>query len=425
MSPVLLFLVQSAILIAVPVAIWNVPVIRRRIPLVVAQIILGIALGPTLLAKIAPTTSALVLPGSSLERLLGVSWLGAAFFSFLTGLHLDTGEIAGKSRAFLVTALSSMITPFILGLGVGAWAIIHVPELIGPNARPSSFVLAIGLSVSATALPVLGAILREMGLIKRELGRLAIGYAAVNDVLLWFAVIALLTTIDAANSRIGTFAATVLSTLLFFGLMAFVVRPLLARLFVSAPIDRCDLADSHVVLIALILLVSALATEALGLHYLIGAFTAGAAMPKSAKESIRALFEPVTVFVLLPFYFMATGLKVTLDFHAGNMFFFFVISTLAAMLGKILGTAVPARLTGHRWRDAIRLGALMQCKGFIEVIILNVLLDAGLISSGAFSALILMAVVTTALTMPLVQALEIPAARSSTRAEADPRAVVE
>lgn len=130
-------------------------------------------------------------------------------------------------------------------------------------------------------------------------------------------------------------------------------------------------------------------------------------MPKTVKEAVKALFEPVTVFVLLPFYFVVTGLKVTLDLGTDDMLFFFVISTLAAMLGKIRGTTVPARLAGYRWHDAIRLAAPMQCKGFVELIILNVLLDAGLISSAAFSALILLGLVTTAMTMRLVQALEV------------------
>jgi Kef-type K+ transport system membrane component KefB len=406
MSPILLFLCQTAIVIAGPLAFWCVPGIRRNIPLVLIQIMFGIALGPSLLAGIVPTFGAVALPVGSLERLSGISWLGAVFFTFLTGLHLDVDELAGKSRTYLAIGVSSMMIPLIFGLGVGAWTIDHIPKLMGPNANSVSFVFAIGLSVSATALPVLGAILRETGLIRQKLGRLALGYAALNDVLLWILIIALLAMIRASNSRVGIFATTIFSTLLYFGFMAFVARPLLARLFSHRFVATGDLAEGHIVLASSILLASSLSTEALGLHYLIGAFAAGAVMPKSERETLRTLFEPITVFVLLPFYFIVTGLKVTLQIGSGAILFFFVISTLAATFGKILGTTIPARLAGHRWQEALCLGALMQCKGFVEVVILNVLLDAGVISNAAFSALILMALVTTALTLPLANAID-------------------
>jgi Kef-type K+ transport system membrane component KefB len=406
MSPILLFLCQTAIAIAGPLAFWCVPVIRRNIPLVLIQIMFGIALSSSVLAWFVPTFSAVALPVASLERLSGMSWLGAAFFTFLTGLHLDVEELAGKTRTYLAIGVSSMVIPLIFGFGVGVWTIFYIPDLMGPNANSVSFVFAIGLSVSATALPVLGAILRETGLIRQKLGRLALGYAALNDVLLWILIIALLAMISASNSRVGTFATAIFSTLLYFGFMAFVARPLLARVFDHRFVANGDLADSHIVLASSILLASSLTTEALGLHYLIGAFAAGAIMPKSKREILRTLLEPVTVFVLLPFYFIVTGLKVTLQIGSGAMLFFFVISTLAATFGKILGTTIPARLAGHRWREALCLGALMQCKGFVEVVILNVLLDAGVISNAAFSALILMALITTALTLPLVNAID-------------------
>jgi Kef-type K+ transport system membrane component KefB len=163
--------------------------------------------------------------------------------------------------------------------------------------------------------------------------------------------------------------------------------------------DRCSAGFS---------IASALMTEALGLHYLIGAFSAGLVIPKSVKNPIMARFEPLAVFVLLPFYFVVTGLKVAIDVGSGQVLLFFLLATLAAMAGKILGTTIPARIGGHRWRDAVHLGVLMQCKGFVEVVILTVFFDAGLISNSAFSALILMALATTALTMPMARAISNP-----------------
>ena len=298
--------------------------------------------------------------------------------------------------------------PFILGMGVGVWAIYRLPELMGPNTSETGFVLAIGVSVSATALPVLGAILRETGLIGREVGRLALGYAAFNDVILWILVIALSTMAGASGTPIDTAVAIVPSTLVYFGLMAFLFRPLLAWLFEPSPGARHDLTAGQIVLVASILLASALVTEAMGLHYLIGAFTVGVIMPKSLRDPIISVFEPVNVFVLLPFYFVVTGLRVVVDIGSGQLLLFFVLSTLAAMGGKILGTTIPVKIAGHPWRNALQLGVLMQCKGFVEVVILTVLLDAGFISNPAFSALMLMALVTTALTMPMSRAVGTP-----------------
>lgn len=408
MPPVLLFLFQTLILIAVPFAICSIPIVRRSIPLVVMQILLGVALGPTFLARIAPDIAQLVMPAASLERLSGIAWLAAVTFTFITGLHLDIAELAGKGRAFFTAGALSLITPFIFGIGVGIWAISHVPELMGPKVSEIGFVAAIGISVSATALPVLGAILRETGWIRGELGRLALGYAALNDVLLWILIIFLTAMTGTSNNQLGTVVAIVPSALVYFGVMAFVAKPLLARFFDPVSDEKSELNDGQIVLVASILIASALLTEAMGLHYLIGAFSAGLVIPKSARTPIMARFEPLAVFVLLPFYFVVTGLKVVVDIGSSQLVLFFVLATLAAMGGKILGTMIPARIEGRPWRDAVHLGVLMQCKGFVEVVILTVLFDAGMISNAAFSALILMALVTTALTIPMAHAIGEP-----------------
>jgi Kef-type K+ transport system membrane component KefB len=396
-----LFLGQALLLIAVPFALWRLPLVRRAVPLVVVQILLGIVLGPSLLGRLAPDLAGLLLPASSLGRLSGAAWLGVLFFAFLAGLHLDLGETIQRGRATLAIGLSSMIVPFAGGIALGFWLVGHLPGLMGPNATGAGFIVAIGLCVSVTALPVLGAILHETGLIRHELGRLALSCAALNDVLLWLIMAALLATLGAPGTGLGAFAATLALSLLYFGLMAVVARPLLARLFTRSPAWR----DWHVVLVVALLLASALATEAIGLHYLIGAFAAGVIVPKAVAGRIVALLEPFTVIVLLPFFFVVTGLNVTLDFGSAALLAVFGGSTLVAMAGKILGTTLPARAAGRSWRDALSLGALMQCKGMMEVIVLTVLLEAGFVSVAAFSALILMALVTTALTMPMVRAI--------------------
>jgi Kef-type K+ transport system membrane component KefB len=408
MSPVILFLIQAFILVAVPFAIWSNPRVRQSVPLVVLQILAGMIFGPSFLVRVAPDFAAMMFPAASLERLSGLAWLAALTFTFLTGLHLDISELAKRGRSFINVGVSSVVTPLIFGTIIGVWAFGQFPELVGPKASRISFVLAIGVSVSATALPVLGAILRETGMIYRELGRLALGYAAFNDVMLWVLLIVLSTIAGAPGSRVDGAIAIVPLTLVYFALMFFLLRPLLAWLFERIDGDEPNRTPKGIVLAVSTLLVSALVTEAMGLHYLIGAFTVGAIMPKSQRTSMIAAFEPVCLFLLLPFYFVVTGLKVVINMQSAHVALFFALSVLAAMGGKILGTTIPARISGLGWRDALQLGVLMQCKGFVEIVVLTVLQDGGLISNAAFSALILMAVVTTALTTPMCLALGRP-----------------
>ena len=416
MSPVVLFLLQAMFLVVVPFAIRSIPFVRRILPLVVLQILLGIALGPTVLERVSPGTATLAVPPGSLERLSGLSWLAVMVFTFVAALHLDLQEFAHKSRSFFAIGLSSMITPFIAGVGVGFWALGRFPGLMGPKADAITFVVALGVCVSTTALPVLAALLRETGLITQPLGRQAMGYAALNDLLLWMVIIALLTVLGGSHDGIETFIASTLSSVLYIGLMAFGVRPLIGRAFHRARQNGSGPHDRETILACVTLFGSALITEMLGLHYLIGAFIAGVVMPAEVKASIAARFESMTVVILLPFYFIVTGLKVTIDVGSADAIFFFSVVSLVAAGSKIIGTAVPARLSGQTWPDALYLGALMQSKGLMEVVVLTVLLDADLISSAVFSALVLMALVTTTLTLPLAHGMSRVAARITSAA---------
>lgn len=402
MSSILLFLGQALILICVPFLLWRVPLVRRAVPLVVVQILVGIALGPSLLGHLAPDLSALVLPPASVARLSSLSWLAVLFFAFLTGMHLDGGEMLHKNGSNLGIGLASMLVPFAGGALLGWWSLDHLPGLAGEKATMGAFIIAMGLCVSVTALPVLGAILHETGLIRHDLGRLALGCAALNDVLLWMVMAALLALMGDPDAGLISFGLTVVLSATYFTVMTGLVRPLLTLVLVPGPEG---LRDRHLVLVVAVLLASALAAEAIGLHYLIGAFLAGVVMPATVRAWIVARVEGFTMIVLLPFFFVVTGLNVFIDAHAPGILPLLGASTLVAMAGKVLGTSIPARLCGLPWREALSLGALMQCKGMMEVIVLTVLLEAGLVSGAAFSALILMALVTTGLTMPLVRLL--------------------
>ena len=397
-TPVLLFLVQALLLIAVPFLLWRLTGIRRVAPMVVVQILFGVALGPSLLGHAVPELWAALFAPASLAPLAGLSWLAVVLFAFLTGLHLDVTEFRGRGGAFLAVGLSSLVVPTALGGALGLWIAGAVPGMAGPAASPGLFAAGFGICLGVTALPVLGAILREMGLLEQRVGRLALGYAAVNDAMLWVLVTAVLAW---ASGRGGDGVAVVAALgASYLAASAFFAKPLLERLFARvAPDGR--IGDTVLVLTCAGLLASAAVTEAIGLHYILGAFVAGTVMPKRLARAVLDRLEHFATLVLLPFFFTLTGLRVDLDVSEPGQWVVFALATAATIAGKVLGTALPARLSGESWAESWRLGTLMPCKGLMEVIVLTILLDARVLSVEAFSALVLMAIVTTALTQPL------------------------
>lgn len=397
-TPVLLFLVQAILLIAVPFLLWRLTGIQRVAPMVVIQILFGIALGPSLFGRVAPELWGVIFAPKALAPLAGLSWLAVVLFAFLTGLHLDVTEFRGRGRAFLAVSLSSMLVPTAAGAALGLWIAGAVPDMAGPAASPGLFAAGFGICLGVTALPVLGAILREMGLLEERVGRLALGYAAVNDALLWVLVTGVLAWAAGQGGERVTGVAILGACYLI--LSAFLAKPLLERLFARvAPGD--EVGDTAIVLTCAGLLASAAVTEAIGLHYILGSFVAGTVMPKRLARAVLDRLEHFSTLVLLPFFFTLTGLKVELDLGQPGLWTVFALATVTTIAAKVLGTALPARLSGESWGDSWRLGALMPCKGLMEVIVLTILLDAHVLSVGAFSALVLMAVATTALTQPM------------------------
>ena len=413
-SPALLFLIQALLLIAGPFLLWRLGGGRHIAPMVVIQILFGVALGPSLFGRLAPDLWGVLFAPAALAPLSGLALMAVVFFAFLTGLHLDPADFRGRGSAFATVALSSMIVPTLLGGALGWWLAGAYPEMTGTHATPGLFAAAFGICVGVTALPVLGAILREMGLLGDRVGRLALGYAAVNDALLWLLITGVLAWASAeglAGGPVGGQAgggggwAVVQAGLLGFayvGVTVLAVRPLLDRLLERvAPDGR--MGDTAVVVTCVTLLSSAAVTELIGLHYILGAFVAGTAMPRRFAAAILDRLEHFSTLILLPFFFTLTGLKVNLTLDDPAQWTVFALATLATLAGKMAGTTLPARLTGESWPDALRLGTLMPCKGLMEVIVLTVLLEAGVLSGACFSAMVLMAVAVTALTQPMTR----------------------
>jgi Kef-type K+ transport system membrane component KefB len=398
MSPAITFLVQAIIIIGVPPMLWHYMPVKRMLPLAVIQIITGIALGPSFLGRVSPPLFDSLFPPATVTALSTIANLAVILFAFTIGTHLDLSALRGRGRSFLCISVGAVAVPTLLGAAAGWWISLAFPQTLGAQATRTDFSLAIGICVGVTALPVLGAILREMGLLGQHIGQLALRCAVVNDAALWILLALLLTYMTQHDRDSLAVWRLAFGGVVYIIVMTFAMRPLLSRLAGHGPFG-----DRHLVLLSVMAIASAAATELLGLHYVLGAFVAGVAVPDDWRSPILARLEVVATTVLLPFFFITMGLKVRIDPFADEFSTIVGATMVAALVGKIAGTAIPARLSGEKWGDAFALGALMQAKGLVVFVALTILLDSQVIDLPVFSALVVMAVINDMLCMPLVR----------------------
>lgn len=401
-APEALFFLQSLIIIGVPFVIWRFKPIQKIAPLVVIQVLLGIVLGPTILGKLSPDLLHTLYPSESLSVLNGLSWLGVVLFGFLAGLHFDLTSITHKGKAFMASSLSSLLLPVLLGVVLAI--VFSQPEYKGANTPEWLYILGIATAIGVTALPVLNAILIETKLIDTPVGQRTLGYAVVNDLLLWIAIAVIgYATTDTdrliQNSTLS-FIAMIFLVVAFLLLMKTVMKPLLEWLTRRHKLTDNPSSKEHAFIIALVIFCG-LITELIGIHYLFGAFILGTMMPRTISHGFYRSLEKFTILILLPYFFILTGLKTSLTINDSSAWALFAWATIAAILGKVIGTFVAEKLfIRSSTAEALQAGSLMQTKGLMEIVVLNLLLAAGVINTTVFSALVLMAVTTTVLTKP-------------------------
>ncbi|PZR03642.1 MAG: cation/H(+) antiporter [Archangium gephyra] len=368
-------------------------------PMVIAEVVAGIVLGPSLLGWLWPEGMQMLFPDWSMSVLKMLSQVGLVLFMFLVGLELDPRLLKGRTHASVAISHTSIIVPFLLGAGA---AYFFYDTYSSPDVSLLSFVLFLGIAMSITAFPVLARILSERNLLTSRVGAIAIACAAVDDVTAW----CLLAFVVAVARATGLGAAlwTTGMALAFIGFMLLVVRPFLARLG-SRVADKASLTPTVMALSLLMLMVSAWTTEVIGIHALFGAFMFGAVLPKDGRfaEALAERIETVAVTLLLPLFFAFSGLRTQIGLvNAPSEWLVTGVIIALATLGKFGGSAVVARLTGMRWREASAVGILMNTRGLMELIVLNIGLDLGVISPTVFTMLVIMALVTTFATTPVL-----------------------
>ncbi len=370
-------------------------------PQVMGEMVAGILLGPSLLGWAAPDVFNALFPQYSLGFLNSISQIGLLLFMFLVGLELDPKILRGRGHTALVTSHVSIIAPFLLGTTL---ALYLYPRLSDSSVSFTGFALFLGAAMSITAFPVLARILAERKLLRTPLGAVAIACAAVDDVTGWCVMAGVVLVVRAGNAAIP-FWLTLSGTALFVLAMFLLLRPSLRKLEVMYQ-ERGVISQNMLALILLLVLVSAWVTETLGIHALFGAFLVGAIMPKQ-PEFVHALdqkLHDLAVVLLLPIFFAFTGLRTSIGLVDGvEMWFYCFLIILVAIAGKFGGSSISARITGMPWREAGALGILMNTRGLMELVILNIGLDIGVISPALFAMMVLMALITTFMTSPILE----------------------
>ena len=369
-------------------------------PRVVGEMFAGIMLGPSLVGWIAPHFSEYLFPASSLGFLNALSQVGVIVFMFLVGLGINPRELKKQGHAAVLTSHVSITAPFVLASFL---ALYLYPRLSDDSVSFTNFALFMGAAMSITAFPVLARILDERNMLGSRLGTVAIACAAVDDVTGWCILAYIVVLIRSAHST--TSMGTTLGGILAFGLvMIYGVRKLL-RGFERVFREKGALSENLMAFMLLLVLVSALCTEYLGIHLLFGAFLMGAIMPKQ-RHFVRYVldrFETITVTLLLPLFFAFTGLRTNIGLVKGpQMWMYCGLIILVATAGKLGGSTLASCLTGIPLREAAGLGTLMNTRGLMELVILNIGLDIGIISPALFSMMVIMALVTTFMTTPML-----------------------
>jgi Kef-type K+ transport system membrane component KefB len=377
--------------------------VLRRLgqPQVVGEMVAGILLGPSLLGFLAPGLSDSLFPPESLGFLSAVSQLGVIVFMFLMGLEVDPGLLRSKGRTVLATSQAGILVPFALGCLLGFF--LH-PRLSPPGVVQAHFMMFMGTAMSITAFPVLARILSERRLMGTEVGTIALACAAAGDLVGWclLAVVVLVVR----SQGLGPAAAWIpLWVLLLAAALWFVVRPLLGRV-VDLYHRRGFLTNDLLALVLLLVLASAWASESAGVHALFGAFAVGVLMPRRTDfaHALKGKLQDLTVVLLLPVFFALTGLNTRVGLlNSAAMWGYLALVLLVAIAGKLGGSTFAARMSGLGWRQATALGVLMNTRGLVELILLNIGLEIGVISPAVFGIMVIMALLTTFMTSPLIE----------------------
>jgi K+:H+ antiporter len=379
-------------------------------PAVIGEIAAGIFLGPSVLGFIFPSCNAFIFPQNSLGNLQLFSQLGLILFMFVVGMEVDLKILKSKAANAIIISHASIIIPYTLGMGI---AYFLYKEYATVNTGFLSFSLFIGIAMSITAFPVLARIIKERNMSSTRIGNLAITCAAADDITAWCILAAVISIANAGSalSALFTIAAAIFYVLCMFT----IVKPFLQKLSASY-FDKENMSVNMLALMLGILLLSSFITELIGIHALFGAFLAGVMMPstKNFRGQLIEKTEYISITLLLPLFFAFSGLRTQIGLL--NTIHAWVICgaiLLVAIAGKLGGSLLAARFVGESWKNSIIVGALINTRGLMELVVLNIGYDLGILSAQIFTMMIIMALVTTCMTGPILNLMKANKEKSS------------
>jgi Kef-type K+ transport system membrane component KefB len=366
-------------------------------PLVVGEIIAGIMMGPSVLGALFPRMIGFLFPAHSVELLEQLSQLGLIFFMFIIGMELDVHSFRRSANKAVLISITSISFPFLTGILLSFFL---YPGFSSPQVHFTSFALFLGTTMSITAFPILARIVQERKYAQTPVGNMAISAAAVGDVLAWCMLAVVITF--AKSAGIGSGILTIVLSVIYILVMLLIVKPFMFRLG-RVYASRESMSKPVVAFVFLLILVSTLITDAIGINPLFGAFLAGVTMPENLnfKRVFTEKIEDVSLVILLPLFFVATGLRTEIGLiNTPHLWIICLLIVFAAIFSKVVGTYLASRYTGFNNRQSLTLGFLMNSRGLMELIVLNIGYDLGILNPEIFAMLVIMALGTTFLTGP-------------------------
>ena len=393
------FFLQMFVILAVA---RGVGFLARRIgqPQVVGEMVAGVLLGPSLFGLLAPELQQHLFPKESMKVLYVGAQLGAGLYMFLVGLEFKTELFRSRIRSAAAVSLSGMIVPFGLGALLAIW-LVGVPNLFSAKATTMEAMLFLGAAMAITAFPMLARIIYERGLTGTSLGTLALAAGAIDDAAAWCVLAIVLASFgDGPMVAVKAIAGGIA-----YGVIITTIGTKLLKPLGDAVEREGKLSNTVLGVVLMLFMIAAWMMDAIGIHAVFGGFLLGVAMPRGAlTRELQKQLEPITVVLLLPMFFTYSGLNTRLDMvNSLQMLTIAVVVLLAACLGKGVACWAAARATGQDNRTALAVGALMNARGLMELIILNIGLQKGVIEAGLFSVMVLMAIVTTLMASPMFE----------------------
>ncbi len=379
-----IFLIAMLIILAVPYLVWRGLRTDHYAPLVVVQIVGGILLGPGVLGALFPAHYAFVFSPPVIGALNGIAWWAVMLFVWIAGIELDLSQLWARRGETAITATLALVAPLALG-SLAALAMLQLPGWIGPMGAPWQVVLGIGMACAVTALPILVLFMDKLAILRQPLGQRILRYASADDVAIWGVLALILLDWERIGRQIGFLGA--------FAVATWLIRRLLVRISEQ---DRW-----HVSLVWLA--GCGLAADWAGLHFMVGAFLSGAVLDAKWFDQRRLdQFRGSVLLAFMPVFFLSTGLKTRWDVGGVAVFGAAALLLVAAVTGKLIGVGIAGRLLKWPRGEATIIGWLLQTKALIMIIFANILLDKGIVTGATFTALLLMAVASTMLTVPMV-----------------------